>query len=338
MRLARYALRRLLLVVPVLLGVTLVAFLLTRIVPGNPIERVAGPYVSFERRAEMKREARLDRPFYEQFYLYVRDLVVDREMGTSYTTARPVLEDLRERLPVSLELATLGMFLAIVLAIPIGIASAVAKDTWVDQLGRVISVVGVSMPIFWLGLVLLQVFFVNLDWAPAPMGRLPTGMSEPEWVTGWLLVDSAIAGDWEVFTSALHHLALPVFVIAFTAMAPLARITRSAMIESLESDYVRTAKALGLPSRVIIYQHALKNALLPILTMIAAVYGYALGGSVLVELVFAWPGLGTYSYNAIMASDFPAIQGFILLITVAYVLVYLIVDLLIAMLDPRVEY
>lgn len=338
MRLARYILRRLLLVVPVLLGVTLVTFLLTRIVPGNPIDRVAGPYVSVERRAEMKREARLDRPFYTQFYLYVHDLVVDQEMGTSYTTARPVAEDLRERLPVSVELATLGMLLAIVLAIPIGIASAVAKDSWVDHVGRIVSVIGVSMPIFWLGLVLLQVFFVKLEWVPAPMGRLPINMTEPPWVTGWLLIDAAIAGNGAVFWSALSHLALPVFVIAFTAMAPLARITRSAMIEALESDFVRFARSLGLPNRIVIFQHALKNAMLPILTMVAAVYGYVLGGEVLVELVFAWPGLGAYSYNAILASDFPAIQGFILLVTLTYVMIYLIVDILIALLDPRVEY
>jgi ABC-type dipeptide/oligopeptide/nickel transport system permease component len=338
MRLARYTLRRLLFVIPVLLGVTFITFMLTRIVPGNPIDRVAGPYVSVERREEMKREARLDRPIYEQFYLYVRDLVVYQDMGTSYTTAQPVLQDLRERLPVSLELTTLGMLLAIALAIPIGIASAVAKDSWVDQVGRVISVVGVSMPIFWLGLVLLQIFFFRLNWAPAPFGRLPATLSEPPWVTGWLLIDSLIAGDWAVFASALHHLALPVFVIAFTAMAPLARITRSSMIEALESDYVRTARALGIPNRVIVFHHALKNAFLPILTMIAAVYGFALGGMVLVEIVFSWPGLGVYSYNAILASDFPAIQGFVLLVTLAYVVIYLVVDVLIALLDPRVEY
>lgn len=338
MRLARYALRRLLLAVPVLLGITFIAFALTRVVPGNPIDRVAGPYVSQERRAEMKREARLDRPFYEQFILYVRDLVVRRDMGTSYTTAQPVAEDLRERLPITFELTTVGMLLAVALAVPLGIASAAAKDRWLDQSARVISVVGVSMPVFWLGLVMLQVFFVKLDWVPAPMGRLSTLLAEPARVTGLLLADAALAGQWDVFLDAARHLVLPVFIIAFTAMAPLARITRSAMIESLESDYIRTARALGLPSRVIVFQHALRNALLPIITMTAAVYGYTLGGEVLVELVFAWPGLGTYAYNAILASDFPAIQGFILLVTLMYVFIYLIVDLLIAMLDPRVEY
>ncbi|HEX6288895.1 MAG TPA: ABC transporter permease [Herpetosiphonaceae bacterium] len=338
MRFAGYAVRRLLWVIPVLLGITFITFFLTRILPGNPIDRVAGPYVSAEQREQMKREARLDRPVVEQFYLYVRDLVVYQDLGVSYTTAQPVAEDLRERLPVSLELTTLGMLLAIGLALPIGIASAVAKDTWIDQLGRVISVIGVSMPVFWLGLILLQVFFVNLGWAPAPLGRLSTSLVEPERITGWLLIDAALVGDWQVFASAAAHLTLPVLIIAFTALAPLARMTRAAMIDALESDYVRTARALGLPRRVIIFQHALKNALIPILTMIAGVYGYALGGEVLVELVFAWPGLGTYSYNAILSSDFPAIQGFILLITVAYVLIYLLVDLLIAAIDPRVEY
>lgn len=338
MRFLRYAIRRLLWVIPVLLGVTLITFLLTRILPGNPIERVAGPYVSAEQKAEMMREARLDLPVLQQFYLYVRDLVVYGDLGVSYTTAQPVAQDLWERLPVSLELTTLGMLLAIGLALPLGIAGAVAKDTWVDQLGRVVSVIGVSMPIFWLGLILLQVFFVKLGLAPAPMGRLATSLVEPQRITGWLLIDAALAGEWEVFRSVAGHLVLPVVIVAFTALAPLARMTRASMIDALESDYIRTARALGLPSRVIIFQHALKNALIPILTMIAGVFGYALGGEVLVELVFAWPGLGTYSYNAILASDFPAIQGFILLITLTYVLIYLVVDLLIAAIDPRVEY
>lgn len=338
MRFLRYAIRRLLWVIPVLLGVTLITFLLTRILPGNPIDRVAGPYVSAEQKAEMMREARLDLPVLQQFYLYVRDLVVYGDLGVSYTTAQPVAQDLWERLPVSLELTTLGMLLAIGLALPLGIAGAVAKDTWVDQLGRVVSVIGVSMPIFWLGLILLQVFFVKLGLAPAPMGRLATSLVEPQRITGWLLIDAALAGEWEVFRSTAGHLVLPVVIVAFTALAPLARMTRASMIDALESDYIRTARALGLPSRVIIFQHALKNALIPILTMIAGVFGYALGGEVLVELVFAWPGLGTYSYNAILASDFPAIQGFILLITLTYVLIYLVVDLLIAAIDPRVEY
>lgn len=338
MRFLRYAIRRLLWVIPVLLGVTLITFLLTRILPGNPIDRVAGPYVSAEQKAEMMREARLDLPVLQQFYLYVRDLVAYGDLGVSYTTAQPVAQDLWERLPVSLELTTLGMLLAIGLALPLGIAGAVAKDTWVDQLGRVVSVIGVSMPIFWLGLILLQVFFVKLGLAPAPMGRLATSLVEPQRITGWLLIDAALAGEWEIFRSTAGHLVLPVVIVAFTALAPLARMTRAAMIDALESDYIRTARALGLPSRVIIFQHALKNALIPILTMIAGVFGYALGGEVLVELVFAWPGLGTYSYNAILASDFPAIQGFILLITLTYVLIYLVVDLLIAAIDPRVEY
>lgn len=338
MRFLLYAIRRLLWVIPVLLGVTLITFLLTRILPGNPIDRVAGPYVSAEQKAEMMREARLDLPVIQQFYLYVRDLVAYGDLGVSYTTAQPVAQDLWERLPVSLELTTLGMLLAIGLALPLGIASAVAKDTWVDQLSRVVSVIGVSMPIFWLGLILLQVFFVKLGVAPAPLGRLATSLVEPQRITGWLLIDSSLAGDWEVFRSAAAHLVLPVVIVAFTALAPLARMTRASMIDALESDYIRTARALGLPSRVIIFQHALKNALIPILTMIAGVFGYALGGEVLVELVFAWPGLGSYSYNAILSSDFPAIQGFILLITLTYVLIYLVVDLLIAAIDPRVEY
>ncbi|MCL5677267.1 MAG: ABC transporter permease [Firmicutes bacterium] len=338
MRLLRYSLRRLLLIVPVLLGVTFIAFMLTRIVPGNPIERVAGPYASKEKVAEMKAAAHLDKPYHTQFYIYVRDLVTTGSLGDSYFSAQPVAKDLRERFGASFELAFLGMLVAIVLSIPLGVASAAYRDSWVDQLGRIISVLGVSMPIFWLGLVLLQVFFVRLNWLPAPMGRIDTMLSAPPPVTGLDLVDSALTGDWAVFKDVVQHLVLPVFIIAFTAMAPLARITRSSMIEALESDYVRTARALGLPRRLIIFDHALKNAMLPVITMVAAVFGYILGGEVLVELVFSWPGLGLYAYNAILAADFPAIQGFILLVTFMYVVLYLIVDLLIAILDPRVEF
>lgn len=338
MRLVRYAARRLLLLVPVLLGVTFIAFWLTRSLPGNPIDRVAGPYVSAERREEMKRAARLHLPFYQQFALYVADLVTKGDMGTSYTTAQPVARDLLERLPATFELTTLGMAAAVALALPLGIAGAVRRGGLLDHLSRVLSVVGVSMPIFWLGLVLLQVFYVRLDWVPAPTGRLSTMLSEPPRVTGMILVDALLAGDGEAFRDALAHMVLPVAVIALTAMAPLARIARSAMIEALESDYVRAAMAFGLPPRVVVFRHALKNALLPIVTMIAAVYGYALGGEVLVELVFSWPGLGLYAYNAILNGDFPAIQGFILLVTALYVAIYLVVDLLVAVIDPRVVF
>lgn len=337
MRLIRYAIRRILLLIPVLLVAIFIAFALTRILPGNPLARVLPPYISDERRAEMMSEARLDLPFYEQFYLYLIDLL-QGDMGVSYTTAQPVVTDLWERFPATFELVTIALILAICLAIPIGILSAIYKDRWPDHSGRIVSVLGVSMPIFWLALLLLYTFFFELDWAPAPLGRIGALIDPPEYITGLYTLDSLLTGHWEAFNSAVSQLVLPVIVLAFTAMAPIARMTRSSMIEALESEYIRTAVCMGLPNRVINFQHAFKNALLPILTITAAVYGFLLGGVVLVEFVFAWPGMGLYVLNAILASDFPAIQGFIILVTTVYVLIYLGVDIITAVLDPRVEF
>ena len=337
MRLLRYTLRRLLFIVPVLIGAIFITFVLTRIVPGNPIERVAGPYASDERVAEMKAEVHLDKPFYEQFVYYLGDLGRG-DLGTSYTTAQPVWADLTDRFPASFELVIYGITLAIALALPLGIVSAVKRGTVIDHISRVVAVLGVSVPIFWIGLVLLSVFYNRLEWLPGAQGRLPIAMSEPEQITGLFTIDALLHGDWLTFREAVKSLILPVVTLGLVAMAPIARMTRATMIDALESDYVRTSRSLGLPLRVIVLHHAFKNAFLPVLTLIAAVVGYAIGGQVLIELIFSWPGLGLYSYNAIVSSDFPAIQGFIILATTIYILIYLAVDLVSAVLDPRVEY
>jgi peptide/nickel transport system permease protein len=337
MRVLRYALRRLLFVVPVLLAALFLTFALTRIVPGNPIDRVAGPYVSDEQRAAMKHQAYLDRPFYEQFALYLRDLVHGR-MGVSYSTAQDVSKDLRQRFPASFELVTYGMLLAILFAVPLGIAAAIRKDSWIDQTARVISVSGVSMPIFWLGLMLLFVFFYKLSWLPGPVGRTGSATTQFHSITGIYTLDSLLRGDLGMFWASAKALALPCLTLGFVAMAPIARFTRASMAEVLESDYIRTARSLGLPSRVVVRRLAFKNALIPILTIVAAVYGYALGGEVLIEIIYNWPGLGQYSYNAILNSDFPAIQGFVLLVTFIYLVIYLLLDIVTAALDPRVKF
>lgn len=337
MRIFRYILRRLLFLIPVLLGAIFITFLLTRMVPGNPIERVAGPYASDEKVEEMKREAGLLDPWYVQFWDYLGDLA-NGDMGTSFQTNQPVAQDLRERFPASFELVFFGMLLAVGLALPLGIISAVKQGTWVDHLTRVIAVLGVSMPIFWIALILISTFYTRLGWLPGPQGRLPIFMSEPPRVTGLYTIDSLIDRDWETFSAASKQLVLPVLTIGLIAMAPIARMTRATMIDSLNSDYVRTARSLGLPTRVIVSKNALKNAIIPVLTLVAAVFGYAIGGEVLVEYIFTWPGLGKYSFDAIMGSDFPAVQGFIILAVAMYVLAYLIVDILIAILDPRIEY
>ena len=336
-RLLLYAARRILLIVPVLLVALFLTFALTRIVPGNPVDRVAGPYISLERRAELKHIAYLDRPFYEQFALYLRDLSQGK-MGTSYTTAQDVSKDLRQRFPATFELVTYAMLFAVAAALPLGIAAAIKKDSWIDSIARAVSVLGVSMPIFWLGLMLLYVFFYFLGWLPGPVGRTGSAIRFAEPITGFLTIDALLKGDFDLFLKAVQALILPCFTLGFVAMAPIARMTRAVMAEALQSDYVRTARSLGLPFRVVVLRHALKNALIPILTITAAVYGYALGGEVLVEIIFAWPGLGQYSYNALLSSDFPAIQGFVLLVTFVYMVIYLALDIATAALDPRVKY
>lgn len=332
-----YTLRRLGLLVLVLLGTTFLAFYLTRLLPGNPIARIISPYASKAARQAMMHAAHLDLPFYRQFIIYIGQ-VLHGNLGTSYGTAHLVTTDLAQRFPASFELVSYGMLWAIVLAIPLGIASAVNRDGLWDHVGRVISVMGVSMPIFWLAIVLLQLFFAKLGWLPGPEGRLPVIMSAPPDITGMYTLDSLLTGHFDIFWQTVRHLVLPVFVITLTSIAPLARVTRSAMIEALESDYVRAARSLGLSSRTILWRHAFKNASIPILTMTAAVFGFSLGGSVLVEYVFSWPGIGQYAYQAIVGSDFPAIQGFILLDTTFYVIVYLLLDIAIATIDPRVEF
>jgi peptide/nickel transport system permease protein len=314
-----------------------IAFALTRIVPGNPIERVAGPYTSDERVLELKEEAGLLDPFYVQFYNYILD-VLRGDLGMSYQTAQPVSKDLMDRLPASVELVLFGMTLAILLALPLGIISAVKRGTMFDHIARVLSVIGVSAPIFWIAMLLLSTFYTRLGWLPGPSGRLPIAFSEPDRITGLYTVDTLLHGDFGTFKEAVKALVLPVVTIALVSMAPIARMTRAMMIDALDSDYIRTARSMGLPARVIVLHHAFKNAFIPVLTLIAAVFGFAIGGEVLVELIFTWPGLGLYSYNAILGSDFPAIQGFIMLATGVYLLIYLAVDLITAVLDPRVEY
>lgn len=336
MRMLRYILRRLLFIVPVILGAIFIAFLLTRIVPGNPIERVAGPYASDEKVEELKREAGLLDPIPVQFWNYLKDLARG-DMGVSYQTNQAVTKDLWDRFPASLELVLYSMILAILLAIPLGIVSAVKRGTWIDHVSRVFAVLGVSVPIFWIGLVLLAIFYVRWDILPGPQGRLPIAYPSPERITGLYTIDSLLHGDFETFRLAVKALILPVITIAVTAMAPIARMTRAMMIEALDSDYIRTARSMGLPKRVIILHHAFKNAFIPVLTLIAAVFGFALGGEVLVESIFTWPGLGKYSLDAILGSDFPAVQGFIILVTFVYILIYLAVDVITALLDPRVE-
>jgi peptide/nickel transport system permease protein len=334
---AVYVARRLILLIPVLLGVTFVTFALTRIIPGNPIDRMISPLASPAVRARVAEEAGLNDALWVQYVRYIRN-VVRGDLGDSFVTSRPVLKDLTSRFSATFELTLYAMLLAIVLAVPLGIAAAVWRDTWIDHVSRVLAVVGVAMPVFWVGLLAIYFFFYRLRWLPAPQGRIPAALQPPQHVTGLFTIDALLTANWTVFKAAIESLIMPAGVLAFAVMAPLARMARSGMIEALDADYTRAARALGLSEWSVVLRHALRNAILPLLTMTAIVYGYLLGGVVLVENIFAWPGLGRYVFNAITSSDYPAVQGFILYATTVYVLLFLVVDVLYVVLDPRVRY
>jgi peptide/nickel transport system permease protein len=332
-----YLARRLVLLVPVLLGVTLATFALTRILPGDPVAKVVGPYVSPAQRAAVSHQLGFDRPLIVQYVDCVRDLL-HGDLGRSLMTGQEVTTDLSHRLGATFELMTFSLLIALLVAIPLGMLSAVKRDSWIDGISHVIAIGGVSVPVFWSGIMLSYLLFYKLGIAAAPEGRIDPGMAPPHQITGLYTVDALITGNWEVLRSAVSHLLLPGLVMGFAVMAPIMRLVRQGMIESLASPPVLALRSLGLRPRSVLFRHALKNALLPVITMIAVVYGFLLGGSVLIETTFSWPGMGLYAYNAIAANDFPAVQGFILYATTIYVLVYLLSDVLYLAADPRVKY
>lgn len=337
MKLGFYTGRRILLLVPVLLGVTFITFALTRIIPGDPISLIAGPYVSAARKAQIRHQFLLDRPFYVQYVHYVDDLL-HGNLGTSIVSGQPVASELSRRFSATFELTTLALLLALVAAVPLGILAALKRNTWVDGLSRIFGIAGISIPVFWSGLMLSLLLFYKWQIASPPFGRIDPRVGPPHQITGLYLVDSVLTGNWAAFASAFAAIWLPASVLGFSVMAPIMRIARQGMIEALESPPVVALRALGASPASIVLRHALKNAMLPVVTMVAIVYGYLLGGSVLVETIFSWPGMGLYVYNSISSSDFPAVQGFILYATTMYVVVFLVLDLLYLALDPRVKY
>jgi ABC-type dipeptide/oligopeptide/nickel transport system permease component len=329
-------LRRIVLLIPVLLGVTLVTFLLTRIIPGDPIASLISPQASPALRRALIHQYGLDQPVIVQYFAYLGDLL-HGDLGTSFSTSHPVLNDLASRLGATFELTLYAMLLALATGIPLGILAAVRRGGVVDHLSRVVATSGIALPVFWTSLMLLYLLFFRAHILPAPYGRINPRIDPPTDITGLYTVDSLLTGNWSALGSSAQALALPVCVLAFGVMAPIARITRSGMIEALDSDYVRAARSLGLAGRTVVLRHAFRNALMPLVTMVAVLYGYLLGGVVLVENVFAWPGLGNYVFNAITSNDYPAVQGFILYATTIYVLLFLLVDLLFIAIDPRVR-
>ena len=320
-----------------LLGITVLSFVLSHAVPADPVTANLGEQAAADPQvvAAFRHEWGLDRPLVEQYAVYVWQLL-HGNLGVSISTRQPVWLDLQQRVPATVELAVVAMALSILIGLPLGVLSAVRRDTLVDQLTRVGSLVGVSMPIFWLGLVALVIFYARLGWAPAP-GRLSATLSAPPLVTGFLLIDGLVAGRGDVVLDSLHHLLLPAAVLSTYNLGVLARLMRSSTLDVLGEDYVRTARAKGLGERAVTLRHAARNALIPVVTVIGLGFGRLLSGAVIIESVFAWPGLGLYAFRSATSLDFPAIMGVGLVIATVYVLANLVVDVAYALVDPRIQ-
>ncbi len=327
---------RLLQAVPVIFGIIVITFLLTRALPGDPAVYFAGPAADERSIAEIRAQLGLDRPLPVQFWHYLGDLARG-DLGTSISTGQPVIHELMTRLPASLELTLAALLFAVLVAVPLGILAATRPDTWVDHLCRFIVTAGVSLPTFFTGLLLVYIFYFLLGWAPPPMGRLDILYLSPERVTGFYLIDAVIAGEYAVWRSAAAHLVLPALTLGLFTLAPIARMTRAAMLQILASDFIRTARAAGLTRRKILIAYAFRNALLPVITTLGMVFSFALGANVLVEKVFAWPGIGSYAVEALVVSDYAAVQGFVLAMALLFVMLNLVIDLTYTLIDPRVR-
>ena len=333
----RYVLQRLLFVIPTLFGVTVISFALTYLLPGNPALVKAGALATPDVVREIERRMGLDQPVYVQYWRYVSGLARG-DLGESSSTGRPVREDFRQRVPATLELTLASLLVAITVGIPLGVLAAVHRDSLLDQVSRVLGVAGVAMPSFWTGLLLVYVFFYLLGVAPPPLGRITAGVGPPARITGLYVVDAAVTANGPALVSALHHLMLPALTLGLAVMAPLTRMVRATMLEILESDYVTAAWAAGLPRRRVIYGDALRNALIPVITLLGVIFGFLMAGNVVVEMVFAWPGLGHYAVTALVTKDPGPIQSFVLFVAVMYVVVNLAVDLLYGLADPRIRF
>src|SRR5262249_12661094 len=267
---------------------------------------------------------------------YLKDLARG-DFGNSLTTGQPVATEIAARLPASAELTLLGLIVSMSIAVPLGILAAVKQGSIIDHACRLVATAGVSLPVFFTGLLLVYVFYYLVGWAPAPLGRLDIFYSPPPQVTGFFLIDSLIARDFEVFRAALAQLTLPALTLAIFSLAPIARMTRASMLAVLASDFVRTARASGLAPRAVIVTYAFRNAMLPVVTTLGMVFSFLLGANVLVEKVFAWPGIGSYAIEALIASDYAPVQGFVLTMAVLYVLLNLAIDFAYGVIDPRVR-
>ena len=331
-----FLLRRVALIVPTFFGVTLLAFALIRLIPGDPVENLSGERgMDPERRLRLLHQFGLDQPLYTQYFDYIGN-VLRGDLGTSLTTHEPVLTEFLTLFPATFELAFFALIFAILVGLPAGILAAIKRNTVADYAVMGVSLTGYSMPIFWWALLLILLFSVQLGWTPVS-GRLAVQFDVPA-TTGFMLIDTLRSGEPGAFRSALSHLILPTIALGTIPLAVIARMTRSSMLEVLREDYVRTARAKGLPQLQVVLIHALRNALIPVITVIGLQVGLLLSGAILTETIFSWPGIGNWLIHGVQSRDYPVVQGGILLIATIVISVNLIVDLLYGVINPRIRH
>jgi peptide/nickel transport system permease protein len=330
-------LRRIAALLPLVVGITVLTFIISHAIPSDPVATQLGDQAADDPKvvAAFREKWGLDEPLPAQYGQYVANLA-QGDLGTSITTGESVTSDLRRYLPATAELALTAALIAALIGIPLGVMAAVRHNRFTDHAVRVMSLLGMSSPAFWLAVLLLYVFYLRLGWLPGP-GRLNPGQLPPPATTGFYTIDAALAGEWNTFASAVRHLILPAIVLAVGQIGLITRITRSGVLNVLSLNHVRTARAKGLPESRVIRKHILSNAWIPILTAVGIALGDVLAGAVLVETIFSWPGLGRYAFRAATSLDFPAIMGATLLITLIYLLVNLVTDLLYLVVDPRLR-
>ncbi|TFB56360.1 ABC transporter permease [Cryobacterium tagatosivorans] len=335
MYVAQLVIRRVLLMIPILLGVTLVTFLLTQVIPSDPAAAIAGDTATDAQVEAVRQRLGLDQPIWVQYVTYVSRLV-SGDLGTSIYTQRPISSEIGVYLTATIELATVGILIAVILGGTLGVLAAVHRGTWVDRFGRLFAIFGASMPVFWLALLLVLVFYSLLGWLPGG-GRFSMSVAQPAPITQFLVIDSIARGNLTALGDALWHLALPAVTLGIMGAGSLARVMRASMLDVLSQEYIRAARAKGLTRKRVLYVHGVRNALVPLVTVAGLVYGALLGGAVLTESVFSWPGLGRYAVSAMFRKDFPALMAVVIIIAIAYAIVNLVVDVLYVFLNPTIR-
>jgi peptide/nickel transport system permease protein len=330
-----YIIKRLLMLIPVLLGASILVFSLIHLAPGDPARTIAGEHASIQTIERIQEKYGLNKPLITQYWIWLKQ-ALQGDFGRSIVSNEYISREIWDRFPNTVELTLFSMFIAIIVGVIAGIVSASRQYSLLDYSFMGVALFGVSMPVFWLGIMLMMIFGVYLRWFPIG-GRISIMVSFTR-VTGFYLLDSVMAGNWEAFFSALRHLILPAIALGTIPMATVARVTRSSMLEVLRQDFIRTERAKGLSERLVIYKHAVRNALIPVVTVIGLNFGLLLAGAILTETVFSWPGLGRYVVKAVQMRDYPAVQGCVLFFAFIFVIVNLITDIIYVYIDPRIKY